>query len=388
MKICFYCDTIFTFGGVQRVLAGIAKALSNRHEITVLTQDAPSKEDKTLYGLEKANIKYLYIHYKASPLYEHVSCKAYSFLYKKILPQNRVTTRWYSYSSFPPSKQKLLIQTLNEGNYDYIIGVHAYPSLFLAGIKKHLKAKVIGWFHTSYEAFFNQPGLWLWKLEKRFKYQAQLLDEMVVLTHHDQKLLKEKMALNSTVIYNPLTLETKGTGSPLYKKFLAVGRMNNLTKGFDILIKAFAIFSEHNKEWTLNIVGEGPDEPFLHALIAKYQLANRITIFPFTSDLQKHYALASVYILSSRWEGFGLVVIEAMAHGLPVIASNLPVCRELLEGREYCFIFKSENAEDLAHKMNLVSQSSSWDVWAKETQEYAHSFSLEHITEQWEKLLE
>lgn len=386
MKICFYCDSIFTFGGVQRVLAVIAKALALHHEITILTLDDPSMENRTLYQLEETPLTFHYLRYPSSPWYEYFLCKTYSFLYKKILPKNHITTNWYSISSFPPHKRNTLIRILNNGNYDYVVGVHVYPSLFLAGIKKHLKAKIIGWFHTSYEAFFNQPGLWLWKSEKRFKYQAQLLDEIVVLTQHDQQLLKEKMALNSKVIYNPLTLEAQGTGSPFNKKFLAIGRMNNLTKGFDILIKAFALFARQNKDWTLDIVGEGPDKILLDSLIADHQLEKRVTIHPFTSNIQKYYASASVFVLSSRWEGFGLVLIEAMAHGLPVIASDLPVCRELLEKREFCLMFKNGNIEDLSYNLKKITKSTFWEKWTKETKEYANTFSLEQITDQWEKL--
>lgn len=386
MKICFYCDSIFTFGGVQRVLAVLAKALSEKHEITVLTRDDPSQENRKMYGLEGTKVHFLYIRYPELPFYEFFPCKVYSLLYKKVLPQNRLTTRWYSRSSFPPSYEKLLAETLNAGEYDLVVGVHVFPSLFLAGIKKRLKAKTIGWLHNSYDAFFHQPGLWLWKGENRFKYQMQLLDRIVVLTQGDRYLLRERMGLDAVGIYNPLTLEAGGTGSPAHKKFLAVGRMSNLMKGFDILIEAFARFALENADWTLEIVGEGPDEPLFRELIAKHRLEHRITIYPFTSDIQKHYASASVFVLSSRWEGFGLVLLEALAHGLPVIASDLPVCKELLEGLDCCSFFKSEDAEELARRMQQIVTSSSWEDWQEEARKFTGKFSVTHIAGQWEEL--
>lgn len=60
-KICFYCDSIFSFGGVQRVLAVIAKALSVNYEITILTHDKPEQEDRSLYELGQTNIRFRYI---------------------------------------------------------------------------------------------------------------------------------------------------------------------------------------------------------------------------------------------------------------------------------------------------------------------------------------
>lgn len=59
MKIYFYCDSIFTFGGVQRVLAGLARELSRRHEVTILTRDDPADEDRSMYGLQDAALKFL-----------------------------------------------------------------------------------------------------------------------------------------------------------------------------------------------------------------------------------------------------------------------------------------------------------------------------------------
>lgn len=80
MKICFYCDSIFTFGGVQRVLAVLAKELSKKHEISILTLDDPSLKDTTMYGLSDANIKYTFLKYPESPMYEFIPSKIYSFL--------------------------------------------------------------------------------------------------------------------------------------------------------------------------------------------------------------------------------------------------------------------------------------------------------------------
>ena len=109
MKICFYCDSIFTFGGVQRVLAGLAKELSRRHEVTILTRDNPSDEDRSMYGLQDAALRFRYLHYPELPFYEKIPCKAYSLMYKKVLPQNARTTRLYSSSSFPYTYRRSLI---------------------------------------------------------------------------------------------------------------------------------------------------------------------------------------------------------------------------------------------------------------------------------------
>lgn len=387
MKICFYCDSIFTFGGVQRVLAGLAKELSRRHEVTILTRDHPADEDLSMYGLEDAALKFRYLHYPKLPFYEQIPCKAYSLLYKKVLPQNGWTTRLYSYSSFPSTYRKLLIKALKEEDYEVIVGVHVFPSLFLAGIRKQLRAKVVGWMHNSYEAFFEQPGIWLWKGENRFKYQSVALDKIVVLTRNDQRLYRERLGVETTVLYNPLTLETKGCGNASHKKFLAVGRMIPLMKGFDILVEGFALFAKENSEWTLDIVGEGEEEALIRSLIAKHGLEKRVKVYPFTKNIQEHYASASVYVLSSRWEGFGLVLIEAMSHGLPIISSDVPVGKELLGDKPFGFLFENGNPVSLAGQMSRIAVLAESGELGKEAKAYAREFEAGRIAEQWEKMV-
>lgn len=387
MKICFYCDSVFSVGGVQRVLAVIAKGLAAQHEVTILTSDRPESEDRSMYGLDEADIRFRYIRYPGLPFGEYCLSKAYSLLYKKILPKNNLTTKGYVYSSFPPTYRKILIGALSEEAYDVIVGVHVYPSFYLSAVKKRLKAKVVGWLHTSFDAFFHHPGIWLWKMEKRFAYQMRLLDRVVVLTYYDQQLYASKMGLACDVIYNPLTLQPKGMGSPEHKTFLAVGRMSYLTKGFDILIDAFAIFAGQNPDWKLDIVGEGPEREKLQKAIEQYRLTERIRIYPFTAEIQRFYARSSVFVLSSRWEGFPLVLAEAMSHGLPVLASDIPVVKELLGQAANTVIFRSEQIDDLAQKMLMLSQCAILQKMGNESVGIVQKFQLPAILQQWNDLL-
>lgn len=387
MNICFLCDSIFTFGGVQRVLSVIAKTLSASHRVTIVTLDAPSLKDTTLYGLDKADLRYEFIHFAPPNRMEYVPCKAYSLLYKKMLPHTALTSRWYAHSSFPASQSNLLVKKLNEGNYDIVVGVHAFLSIRLATIRHKLNAKrVIGWMHSSYQAFFKIRPAYLEGLKSHFSHQMRKLDHLVVLTHTDAQIYRQKLQLFPTVIYNPLTVEPQGRSNPAAHKFLAVGRMSPRTKGFDILIKAFALFAQHNKNWTLDIVGEGPEEGLLRELIAANNLNERITLRPFTKEIRPYYAAASVYILSSRWEGLPLVLAEAMSHGLPVISSDLPVSRELLGGASNALLFKTEDEHDLAEKMKLMSESKELSRMGEESVALSKQFTVEKALAQWEEL--
>ena len=141
---------------------------------------------------------------------------------------------------------------------------------------------------------------------------------------------------------------------------------------------------------TTRIVGEGPEKPALLKQIARHKLENRVTISPFTRQIQKHYASASVYILSSRWEGFGLVLAEAMSHSLPVIASDLPFVKELLKEKDNHFMFSNGNIEELAEAMTKITELPSERLiqMGKVSLEIAESIKLPAIIKQWESYLE
>lgn len=386
MKILFYADTVFGYGGVQRVLAVIAKALSEKHDVTILSTD--TIEDLTMYDYYKSNVHFEYLSYNGKKDIEYYVCKSISYIYKKVLPQNGTTAKLYSYSFFRPSYKRSLIAKINAGNYDIVIGVHAFLSLHLASIRHHLKAKkVIGWMHNSYDALFEKQKPYLPGLKSFFANEMKRLDDIVVLSKSDEQLFKKHLGLECTTIYNPLTLEPRGKASFTNKKFLAVGRFAPKHKGFDLLIKAFAIFVKKNKEWTLEIVGEGEEEPLYRSMIKEYDLEDRIKICPFTKDIQKHYAGASVYVLSSRWEGQPLVLVEAMSHGLPIISSDLPVAKELLEGNGCSTLFKREDIDEMAQALTNYANTTDWDNLSANAYKTAKLFSISNIIELWLQLI-
>lgn len=386
MKILFYADTVFGFGGVQRVLAVIAKALSEKYYITILSTD--TAEDLSMYEYSKSKVHFEYISYNERKDIEYYVCKSISYIYKKVLPQNGTTAKLYSYSFFRPSYKRSLTTKINKGNYDVVIGVHAFLSLHLASVRHNLNAKkVIGWMHNSYEALFEKKNPYLPGLKSFFANEMKLLDDIVVLSKSDANIFKERLGLECTTIYNPLTLEPHGRASLAYKKFLAVGRFAPRHKGFDLLIKAFAKFTEKNEDWTLEIVGEGEEESLYRSMIKEYNMEDRIKLFPFTKDIQKHYAEASVYVLSSRWEGFGLVLVEAMSHGLPIISSDLPVAKELLEGKECATFFKCGDIGEMAQVLTNYANTTDWDNLSANAYNTAKSFSISNIIELWLQLI-
>ena len=382
-KLCFLTDSIFSYGGVQRVTAVIAKELAKDYDVTIVTLDKPEQKDTSLYNLQEADIHYRFFRYPKTPRWKQLICKTYSYLYRRILPQTRFTSDIYAHSSFPSEKRNALAKELQRGNYDVIIGVHAPLSVRLAACRKQLKGtKLIGWIHNSYEALFCTGSLYIGpELQKHYEFQLQKLDKTIVLCQDDA----HKYHFPTKVIYNPLTLEPGKISQGDSKRFLAVGRFSHRHKGFDLLIEAFNIFAKDNKEWVLDIVGEGVEEPLYRKMIADYQLEERIALHPFTNNIQEYYSQAQVYILSSRWEGFGLVLVEAMAHGLPIVSSDLPTSKEIMG--DFAIYFKNGNINDLARSLKDATEID-WEKKSKEALTIAKRFEITTISNQWRKLID
>ena len=388
-KICFIVDSIFTIGGVQRVTAVIAKELTKEYEVTILTFDQEEVKDTSLYGLNEAIITYRFISYSKVGYLKNKLCKAFSGIYLKLQLKSKWSSNLYARSSFPSELRNTLVAELKQGNYDVIIGVHAPLAARLATLHQQFpNTKQIGWLHNSYEALFGEDSHYYIgpKRRRHYIYQFCKLDKVVVLCQDDANRFHQyDKTFSPAVIYNPLTLKPGVSSIGNSKRFLTIGRFSPLHKGIDLLIEAFHLFSQKDGEWLLDIVGEGQEEKKYRNLIINYHLEDRITIHSFTNHIQDFYSKAQVYILSSRWEGMPLVLVEAMSHGLPIVTSDLPVCKEILG--DFGLYFKNGNVEKLAKRLEDATHLN-WPKKSKEALEIAKRFDINQIIEQWKQLIE
>ena len=388
-RICFIVDSIFSMGGVQRVTAVIAKELAKDYDVTILTFDKVENKDTTMYGLNEANITYKFLTYPPISDFKKKMCKVYSGIYLLLQLQSKWCSNLYARSSYPSELRNALLSELKQGGFDIIIGVHAPLAARLATLRQDLpKAKLIGWLHNSYEALFGENSHYYIgaKRKRHYVYQFQKLDNVVVLCQDDAKHFHDyDKSFMPTVIYNPLTLKPGNPSQGNSKNFLTVGRFTPLHKGIDLLIEAFHLFAKKNQDWHLDIVGEGKEEKKYKLLITKYHLEGKLTIHPFTNHIQDYYSKAQVYVLSSRWEGMPLVLVEAMSHGLPIVSSDLPVSQEILG--DFGIYFENENIEDLAQRLEDATHID-WKAKSHEAFKIAKRFDIGHIIEQWKQLLE
>ena len=164
----------------------------------------------------------------------------------------------------------------------------------------------------------------------------------------------------ATTLPNPVALDTfrkaRGAGPPPWERggpvIVAAGRLVR-QKGFDLLLHAFARLGRADAR--LVILGEGPERLALAALAAALGIASRLTLGPHMAAPERWFAHADLFVLSSRWEGFGHVLVEAMAAGAPAVAFDCPYGpADILRDGETGILVPAGDVAALGHAMDRV----------------------------------
>lgn len=159
--------------------------------------------------------------------------------------------------------------------------------------------------------------------DKMFLHSLKRYDELVTLTQEDCKDWSRHR--HAVCIPNPLTRFPEETHDGVERKhIIAVGRLYG-QKGFDLLAEAWAKIAKRHPEWRITIFGDGNEKAVIEACIRRLGVEDSLTIHPSVANIYKEYLQSDFLVLSSRVEGFGLVLIEAMSCGIPCVSFNCPL---------------------------------------------------------------
>lgn len=230
---------------------------------------------------------------------------------------SNVRMRWHLPQTLWRMRQ-FLIRNRFDAWVDTETALTAYSTLALAGS---------GVRHVAWENFHLRADLGSW-MRRLGRYCAvHWAHRVVLLTDADKRdwfarfgPLGKLQVIPHCVQADPPPPLPDAQREPV---LLSIGRLCH-QKGFDLLLRSWAIVAPRHAEWTLRILGSGELEGDLKTLAAELSIAHRVQWVAATPEVSAHFASARIYALSSRFEGFGLVLIEAMAHGLPIVAFDCP----------------------------------------------------------------
>lgn len=209
-----------------------------------------------------------------------------------------------------------LRRILIDESIDIVIDVDTMLALFSTASLLGTNIKHISWEHFNYKNDLNVKSR---KFARRLA--AKYAGAVVTLTEKDREywLEENKYPERIVSISNPLPFAPKNKLTKKNtKKILALGRLS-YQKGFDLLLDIWVKIEEVNSDWELVIAGDGEDKKLLAKKINELNLKN-VALLPSTPNVHDLYDQSAIYVMTSRFEGFPMVLLEAKASGLPIIA--------------------------------------------------------------------
>ena len=213
------------------------------------------------------------------------------------------------------------------------------------------------------------------------------LARFVVLTHEDASNWPELK--NLAVIPNPISLFPENRATCHKNQVMACGRYVE-QKGFDRLIDAWAIVSKQHKDWILRIYGDGHLREILEQQVNELGLESQCILEHSVKDIYGCYLNSSIFVLSSRFEGFGLVLAEAMASGVPVISFACPCGpKDIITDGVDGLLAKDGDIQDLANKIIILIENVNKRIkMGNQARLSSQRYHINQIGPQWESLFE
>lgn len=227
------------------------------------------------------------------------------------------------------------------------------------------------------------------KIARHLLEMLKRCEKVVVLTHKDAACWKGYD--NIEVIHNVLTnYPEKITDiADRPKRIIAVGRLH-AQKGFDLLIQSWQLIAARHPDWQLVVYGHGGDLQKLQQQLEKAGLTSSMTFAGATDNIYKEYQNSAFYVMSSRYEGWGLVLVEAMSCGLPCVSFDCPYGpSDIIRDGEDGLLVENGNIQQLAEKMELlINNKELRERLGVRARLNAARFTSDNIMPQWTKLFE
>ena len=375
LKIVYITPSIHTADGAARVLTMKANYFAEHfgYDITILLTEG-----------------------KGLPFFYHVSDKIKIINYDLNFEQLWNCPFWKKFFIYIPKQikyRRLVRKELMRIRPDITMSLLRREINFLNEIPDG--SKKMGEIHVhrdNYRNFKDEKNNFVMNLFAKF-WSKQLLnnlkklDRFVVLTDKDRELWTELD--NVVTIPNPSPFMPSAVSPLTEKRVIAVARYSH-EKGIDLLLEAWAQVEKRTIDWRLDVFGDGDTTAF-NALIDKLGIdRRRCQLNGRTTDIEQEYLKSSIAVCSSRFEGFGMSIVEAMACGLPVVAFDCPWGpHSIINEGEDGILVENGNPSALAQGiLSLVNDTVLCKKMSEVAVQNVQRFNIEHIATQWRQMFE
>ena len=357
MKICILTEYLSYVGGGERVYCNWANILAEQlgHDVVIASlEDA----DKTFYPLS-SKVKIVSLKLRKYKYYQHPVSRRLGM----ILHYHKDCRRIEEY--------------FNAEKFDCVIGIATNICMLLPNIKTNCPK--IGTEHTEYYAPF-----FLLRYFRNRKYK--MLDHLTVLTEDDRKLYGR--FLNSvSVMLNPLSFNPEKISSLNNKILISVGSLSpqkNQKKMLEVFQKVHSI----HPDWKLIIYGEGVLRSNLESYAVHLGIQDYVMFPGAVQDVPSVLSEASIFLLTSKIEGFGLVLIEAMACGIPCVSFMAPGPNSIKEKKKNGYLIPQDDIDNFAKSVcSLIENDNKRKQMGAYAQTCIHKYSIDSSAKSWNLLL-
>ncbi len=231
---------------------------------------------------------------------------------------------------------------------------------------------------SFFDKISNSIKFWL------MNFGGKSYDNFIVLTEGN---VNEWQLKNLKVIPNPLSFYPEEQSLHQNKKVLAVGKQS-YQKGYDRLLKSWELVIEQYPDWVLDIYGKFSEEEGLNQLANDLNISDTVNFYPPVRNIAEKYKEASIYTMSSRYEGFGMVLTEAMAYGVPCVSFDCPFGpSDIISDGEDGILVENGNIEKFAEAIiYLIKNEERRKQMGDKAKEAVKQYLPEKIAVQWDKL--
>lgn len=373
MKIFYIYTALLTKGGADRVLTEKANWLAEHgYEVGIIT-DTQMGRPPVFPLSSKVNLINLDIDFAKE--YGH-SLLVRSYLYYQLMKEYKSKMK----DVFDTERPDIVITTMGR-DLDFLTDI--YKKGIIIG-EAHTTKHFLRNFHLMEDRGFPYKqiaGYWRKKMNKN----VQKLKAVVLLTKEDAESWKE--TTQTYVIPNSLPFEPEKSSSLQNKQAIAVGRYNH-AKGYEYLIEAWKIVNRNHPDWVINIYGSGELKEQVKKQIVQSGLQNTMLMHEPTDDIMDKYMESSICVVSSRYEGFSMVILEAMVCGLPVVSFDCPHGpRNIIKNGQDGILVEHLNTLALADKIcHLIEHPEQRKALGEKAKRNIKRFSRDNVMKQWTEL--
>lgn len=357
INICFFSGDITRSGGTERVALLIANELNKDNRYNISFVSLTEMNDKPFFKLEEGIIRHKLYDRKVSGV-THIL--GYINRLRRVIKKHDV---------------HILV------DIDGIIDMYSVPVKWMTGVK------IISWEHFN---LYHHPNQNL--REKVRKFAVKHLDAIVTLTEQDKEYYLSELSFKCPIqaIYNPVTYTgIDNTYDVQSKVIISVGRLT-YQKGFDRLVDVAELVLKKHTDWQWLVFGEGEDRVMLEQAISEKRLENNLKLMGNVSDIDYRYKESAMFVMTSRFEGLPMTLLEAKYYNLPIVSFDIKTGpREcIIEGVNGYLVEEADN-QSLADRINeLIEDDEKRRSFSEHALDETEKFDIKNIIKQWNSLFE